>query len=539
MNFTASLPFKAWLGLTVLVTHILSADLDNPENRTPDYSLEDSTCIADQPSITHSPDLKSVWFKVLSTTGCKYVPTIIVYNFNTSQQVTLSYSETVRTYKVDMGDFTYTKNAYFYSFPITKNIQYSWRVQSGNSLGPFTFGIRDFSATRKTNLLVIADSDISERGMPTLNALMKSNLSNYDGLVHVGDFAYDIENENGARGDNYFNKITPLVTQVPYLVVAGNHEWYDNIRLFNYRFKMPGAKTQFANNVYLFKLNNILFAFVNYDLVLRTDPDSYIPVMRYLDAEFAKYQSDGSVRWRVVVSHRPIYCGLFNRTDCTVNLYALKPFEELYRKYKVDVRLESHEHIYERIKLLSNNMTVLPLTQKNTNMSQVTEVTNPSEQLAIICGLAGNIENLPLEGYTFNINYKDLFGVLSYLDLSVTDNTFESLLIDSISGQVLDGIRITKSPKTEADVNITPKAFTERRLLSFSWNAASCNTDLRPVLIEVLVCFVVLLLLAYIQNRKSRTYKQDAQELAPQTVPTTTVKADTVRTSILESDPPL
>src|SRR3990167_4112475 len=185
MNFTASLPFKAWLGLTVLVTHILSADLDNPENRTPDYSLEDSTCIADQPSITHSPDLKSVWFKVLSTTGCKYVPTIIVYNFNTSQQVTLSYSETVRTYKVDMGDFTYTKNAYFYSFPITKNIQYSWRVQSGNSLGPFTFGIRDFSATRKTNLLVIADSDISERGMPTLNALMKSNLSNYDGLVHV------------------------------------------------------------------------------------------------------------------------------------------------------------------------------------------------------------------------------------------------------------------------------------------------------------------------------------------------------------------
>lgn len=99
----------------------------------------------------------------------------------------------------------------------------------------------------------MADADISTQSQPSLGRLRSINWNQYDGLIHAGDFAYDVNYDGGSKGDSYFNSISDLTARVPYLIVAGNHENYDNAKLFDYRFKMPGYNADYNNNLWVFK----------------------------------------------------------------------------------------------------------------------------------------------------------------------------------------------------------------------------------------------------------------------------------------------
>lgn len=46
----------------------------------------------------------------------------------------------------------------------------------------------------------------------------------YDAIFHIGDFAYDMDSENAAIGDQYMRQIESIAGYVPYMVCAGNHE---------------------------------------------------------------------------------------------------------------------------------------------------------------------------------------------------------------------------------------------------------------------------------------------------------------------------
>ncbi len=46
----------------------------------------------------------------------------------------------------------------------------------------------------------------------------------YDAIIHVGDFAYDMNSENALVGDQFMRQIESLAAYAPYMVCAGNHE---------------------------------------------------------------------------------------------------------------------------------------------------------------------------------------------------------------------------------------------------------------------------------------------------------------------------
>lgn len=46
----------------------------------------------------------------------------------------------------------------------------------------------------------------------------------YDAIVHVGDFAYDMNTENAEVGDQFMRQIETIAAYTPYMVCAGNHE---------------------------------------------------------------------------------------------------------------------------------------------------------------------------------------------------------------------------------------------------------------------------------------------------------------------------
>ncbi len=59
-------------------------------------------------------------------------------------------------------------------------------------------------------------------------------------VIHNGDFAYNVQDDNGTRGDNFFQHIsTAFGASRPYMITYGNHEIFGNYSNINSRFRMP------------------------------------------------------------------------------------------------------------------------------------------------------------------------------------------------------------------------------------------------------------------------------------------------------------
>jgi len=46
----------------------------------------------------------------------------------------------------------------------------------------------------------------------------------YDAILHVGDFAYDMYEYNGTVGDDFMKQIESVAAYLPYMTAVGNHE---------------------------------------------------------------------------------------------------------------------------------------------------------------------------------------------------------------------------------------------------------------------------------------------------------------------------
>ena len=57
----------------------------------------------------------------------------------------------------------------------------------------------------------------------SLPHLQKGALENtFDMIIHVGDFAYDMYEDNGSRGDVFMEQIEPIASKIPYMTCPGN-----------------------------------------------------------------------------------------------------------------------------------------------------------------------------------------------------------------------------------------------------------------------------------------------------------------------------
>ncbi len=45
-----------------------------------------------------------------------------------------------------------------------------------------------------------------------------------DSFLHIGDFAYNLGEDNGRVGDQFMDMIEPLAARLPYMVSPGDHE---------------------------------------------------------------------------------------------------------------------------------------------------------------------------------------------------------------------------------------------------------------------------------------------------------------------------
>jgi hypothetical protein len=66
-----------------------------------------------------------------------------------------------------------------------------------------------------------------------------TSTGNYDGLIHVGDLAYDLQDYSGRTGDIFGKMKEPMAAYYPYFTITGNHENYQNQTHYVNRFNMP------------------------------------------------------------------------------------------------------------------------------------------------------------------------------------------------------------------------------------------------------------------------------------------------------------
>jgi len=213
----------------------------------------------------------------------------------------------------------------------------------------------------------------------------------YDMIIHVGDFAYNMDTNNGKVGDEFMRQIEAIAAYVPYMTCPGNHEQAYNFSNYKNRFSMPEEK--FGDMYYSFNLGPVHFISIDTEFYYYVNygKDPMIRQYHWLikDLEMAtRPENRAKQPWIVVFGHRPMYCTGKPKDDCTnintvtrVGLAGMYGMEEVLVKYKVDIAIWAHEHYYERFWPL-NNYTVL-------NGSSTEPYTNAKAPIHIITGSAG------------------------------------------------------------------------------------------------------------------------------------------------------
>lgn len=216
----------------------------------------------------------------------------------------------------------------------------------------------------------------------------------YDAIFHVGDFAYDMDTNNGYVGDEFMDMVQPLAAELPYMTCPGNHENQYNFTHYKKRFTMPGDE-EGENMFYSFDIGPAHIISFSTEYYFFFQYGFIQPLRQYywlkMDLEEANKPENRAKRpWIITMGHRPMYCSNRDNDDCTkhhswvrdgipiINKFGL---EKLFYEYGVDVEVWAHEHSYERMWPLYDD--------KIYNGSYNQPYTNPGAPVHIITGSAG------------------------------------------------------------------------------------------------------------------------------------------------------
>lgn len=310
---------------------------------------------------------------------------------------------------------------------------------------------RDYTDNPIARLLIYGDLGVGDQIVPTVSRLLQeTDTYDYDAVIHNGDIAYDLDSDQGERGDIFLRSIEPIASQLPYMVSQGNHESGPVLPHYINRFQMPGN----VNNLYYsFNAGNAHFISYNTELVFNNLNETQNLMMEFLNNDL-KSLNRTLYPWVVVFGHRPLYCSanwtssvflksvplIRNNADCLQNAdYLRSIFEDLWYNNSVDLVITGHVHAYERLANVYQNFSV-PCEDQTTNYCK-----GAKAPVYIVTGVPGQDDSYSPVSPTplpFSIKQDDH---LSYSRLTIYNTThmlFEQVL--SESGQIIDSLLLVK-----------------------------------------------------------------------------------------------
>ena len=153
--------------------------------------------------------------------------------------------------------------------------------------------------------------------------------------------------------------LSNIISIVPYMITPGNHDMFDNGKLFEFRWMMADNTEEYGINFYGVRRGPVYFFFANYDYFIKSDTHLIKYIIPFIEKRLVAARAYSRVKWIVLGTHRGSYCGQFEtRKDCKLNFYYFKPIESLYSKYGVDIVLGGHEHFFEVLNVINSRFTM-------------------------------------------------------------------------------------------------------------------------------------------------------------------------------------
>jgi len=141
--------------------------------------------------------------------------------------------------------------------------------------------------------------------------------------------------------DTYLEQLELLAARVPVMVCFGNHE---NERIGDQRIGYIAAETRFAmpnkGHYYAFTISNARFVAFN------SNERASEPQHQWLERTLHAARRDPALRWLIVFAHHPLYGSTQRRGN---NESMIRRFQPLFDRYRVDLVIHGHDHVYERM----------------------------------------------------------------------------------------------------------------------------------------------------------------------------------------------
>lgn len=262
------------------------------------------------------------------------------------------------------------------------NTTYFYRPLSNNiGSGPFFFKTHQTNVNWSPHFLVFGDLGVHTESIPTL--VDEALKGQYTALIHAGDFAYNLKDNNGLVGDEFMEKIQPVAAFLPYMTCPGNHEIdSDTFVHYRHRFSMPGSPWPMTMDKLWYSFNVGPAHFISYSSeVFFTRGGGFAKTQfEWLVDDLRKANKERTKRpWIIAFGHRPMYCSANDGDDCTKNVSVVRNgLEELFYGFGVDIVLQAHEHNYERLYPMYKGVVL------------TTSYVDPPAPVQIISGAAGS-----------------------------------------------------------------------------------------------------------------------------------------------------
>jgi len=273
----------------------------------------------------------------------------------------------------------------------------------------------------------------------------------FDAVLHVGDFAYDMDTDNARIGDAFMNQLQEIAAYVPYMTAVGNHEQAYNFSNYKNRFTMPGGDQNGLfysidiGPVHFIMFSSEFYYFPQYGWTQIAEQ------YRWLEQDLAnanKAENRAKRPWIISMCHRPLYCSNNNDDEhcpnidniIRVGLPLMRAYgiEDLLYKYGVDVHFQAHEHSYERMWPVYN-LTVCNGTNND-------PYRNPRATVHIVTGSAGCQEGVdPFEPipHPWSAFHSDDYG-FTLMKVFNETHLYMEQISDDKDGQVIDSFMLNK-----------------------------------------------------------------------------------------------
>jgi len=245
------------------------------------------------------------------------------------------------------------------------NTTYYYHVGCEQGWSP-VFGFRTVPAgTEGWELRLAVLGDLGATNARSLNRLQQeAHQGLHHAVIHVGDFAYNMEYNDGHLGDTFMEQMEPVTAYVPYMTCPGNHESANDFLQYRKRFSMPNY-TDTESLYFSFNIGPVHFVSVSSEVYFYDDPinrsraqfDWLVADLKAATTPAARQQRP----WIIMYAHRPMYCSNSDDpTECETPASVFRAgmevegerrygMESLLMEYSVDLFIGAHEHSYERL----------------------------------------------------------------------------------------------------------------------------------------------------------------------------------------------